>query len=438
MPMTQDQEATGRAYTQLVTGIIGELARATTSCSCARATRCSTAPSPTWCTGLRTASSRGDPRHHLAVCLGCGGADAARHGRPAAGGRAGDPAARSALAALPQQADRAVVLKVGRHLERAREALGAATDARRAVLVENVTLAQQRVRPLEGVSEPRCPTSPLITVGRRREPGMRRARRDRGARCIAAPGAARRWPSAAGGSLGHAPDCAAARRRCGSASWCRTSGGCSATGVPIVGVCASGILIRALAPLLGDKRDEPPVLAVAEDGSAVVPLLGGHRGANRLARRLAEALGDARGGHDGGRCGARAGAGRAAGRVGAGEPRGGEGGGGPAAGGRGGAGRGGRGRRRGMAGAGAARGPLACPAPPRDVAGRGAARRPALPPARPRARGRLRAWGRAGGAPGSRPRRPGRGRRQPARRRLRRLGRPEGCRACGPRSGRKP
>ena len=33
------------------------------------------------------------------------------------------------------------------------------------------------------------------------------------------------------------------------------------------------------------------MLAVAEDGSAVVPLLGGHRGANRLARRLAEVLG---------------------------------------------------------------------------------------------------------------------------------------------------
>ncbi|MHA1529633.1 MAG: precorrin-3B C(17)-methyltransferase [Alphaproteobacteria bacterium] len=60
---------------------------------------------------------------------------------------------------------------------------------------------------------------------------------------------------------------------------------------PIVGVCAAGILIRAVAPLLADKRTEPPVVAVAEDGSAVVPLLGGHHGANRLARRIAEALG---------------------------------------------------------------------------------------------------------------------------------------------------
>ncbi len=60
---------------------------------------------------------------------------------------------------------------------------------------------------------------------------------------------------------------------------------------PIVGICAAGILIRALAPLLADKRAEPPVVAVAEDGSVVVPLLGGHHGANRLARRIAEALG---------------------------------------------------------------------------------------------------------------------------------------------------
>ena len=60
---------------------------------------------------------------------------------------------------------------------------------------------------------------------------------------------------------------------------------------PIIGVCAAGILIRAVAPLLADKRSEPPVLAVAEDGSVVVPLLGGHHGANRLARRIAEALG---------------------------------------------------------------------------------------------------------------------------------------------------
>jgi cobalt-precorrin 5A hydrolase/precorrin-3B C17-methyltransferase len=64
-----------------------------------------------------------------------------------------------------------------------------------------------------------------------------------------------------------------------------------ASGRPIVGLCASGILIRALAPFLDDKRVEPPVVALAEDGSTAVPLLGGHRGANAIARTLAEALG---------------------------------------------------------------------------------------------------------------------------------------------------
>jgi cobalt-precorrin 5A hydrolase/precorrin-3B C17-methyltransferase len=59
---------------------------------------------------------------------------------------------------------------------------------------------------------------------------------------------------------------------------------------PIIGVCAAGIVIRALAPVLADKRNEPPVLCIAEDGSAVVPLLGGHCGANALARKLAAAI----------------------------------------------------------------------------------------------------------------------------------------------------
>lgn len=58
-------------------------------------------------------------------------------------------------------------------------------------------------------------------------------------------------------------------------------------GRPIIGICAAGILIRILAPQLTDKQTEPPVLAVSPDGASVVPLLGGHRGANDLAQTLA-------------------------------------------------------------------------------------------------------------------------------------------------------
>ncbi|MEX5342069.1 precorrin-3B C(17)-methyltransferase [Pseudomonas sp. I2] len=60
---------------------------------------------------------------------------------------------------------------------------------------------------------------------------------------------------------------------------------------PIIALCAAGIVIRSLAPLLDAKGAEPPVLAVAEDGSAVVPLLGGLGGVNAMARVLGEALG---------------------------------------------------------------------------------------------------------------------------------------------------
>ncbi len=63
------------------------------------------------------------------------------------------------------------------------------------------------------------------------------------------------------------------------------------SGEPIIGLCASGILIRAVGPHLSDKREEPPVVAVAEDGSSAVPLLGGHHGANELARQIAELCG---------------------------------------------------------------------------------------------------------------------------------------------------
>ncbi|WP_175955339.1 precorrin-3B C(17)-methyltransferase [Burkholderia sp. BCC0405] len=64
-----------------------------------------------------------------------------------------------------------------------------------------------------------------------------------------------------------------------------------ARGLPIVALCAAGIVIRCLAPALADKGIEPPVLAVAEDGSAVVPLLGGLTGVNAIAREIAACVG---------------------------------------------------------------------------------------------------------------------------------------------------
>ena len=63
-----------------------------------------------------------------------------------------------------------------------------------------------------------------------------------------------------------------------------------AQGTPLIVLCAAGIVIRSLAPALASKGAEPPVLAVAEDGSTVVPLLGGLAGVNDMAREIAAAL----------------------------------------------------------------------------------------------------------------------------------------------------
>ncbi|WP_438996635.1 precorrin-3B C(17)-methyltransferase [Candidatus Puniceispirillum sp.] len=58
-------------------------------------------------------------------------------------------------------------------------------------------------------------------------------------------------------------------------------------GRPIIGICASGILIRAVAPYLSHKTADAPVLAMSDDGVNIVPLLGGHHGGLRIAKALA-------------------------------------------------------------------------------------------------------------------------------------------------------
>ncbi len=64
-----------------------------------------------------------------------------------------------------------------------------------------------------------------------------------------------------------------------------------AEGWQIVGLCAAGILIRALGASAKNKWQDPPVLAVSEDGSHVVPLLGLHHGALALGEDIAAATG---------------------------------------------------------------------------------------------------------------------------------------------------
>lgn len=56
-------------------------------------------------------------------------------------------------------------------------------------------------------------------------------------------------------------------------------------------ICATGIAVRTLAPVLGDKYRDPAVLVMDEHGRFIVPLLSGHEGgANDWARQLSEIL----------------------------------------------------------------------------------------------------------------------------------------------------
>jgi len=56
-------------------------------------------------------------------------------------------------------------------------------------------------------------------------------------------------------------------------------------------ICATGIAVRTLAPVLENKRKDPPVLVLDEAGQFVIPLISGHEGgANDWANTLAEYL----------------------------------------------------------------------------------------------------------------------------------------------------
>jgi len=60
----------------------------------------------------------------------------------------------------------------------------------------------------------------------------------------------------------------------------------------IIAIMASGIVVRSIAPLLQDKRQDPGVVILDEGGNFAVSLLSGHLGgANHLAQRVAQAIG---------------------------------------------------------------------------------------------------------------------------------------------------
>ena len=62
-------------------------------------------------------------------------------------------------------------------------------------------------------------------------------------------------------------------------------------GQRLILICATGIAVRTLAPVLIDKHQDPAVLVLDEHGQFVIPLLSGHEGgANDWAREVATAI----------------------------------------------------------------------------------------------------------------------------------------------------
>jgi cobalt-precorrin 5A hydrolase len=59
----------------------------------------------------------------------------------------------------------------------------------------------------------------------------------------------------------------------------------------LIMICATGIAVRCLAPVLKNKHQDPPVLVLDEKGKFVIPLLSGHEGgANDFALQVANIL----------------------------------------------------------------------------------------------------------------------------------------------------
>ncbi len=60
---------------------------------------------------------------------------------------------------------------------------------------------------------------------------------------------------------------------------------------PLIFIAATGIVVRTLAPVLRDKKTDPPVLVLDQAGKFVIPLLSGHEGgANRWAKQISQLL----------------------------------------------------------------------------------------------------------------------------------------------------
>ncbi len=64
-------------------------------------------------------------------------------------------------------------------------------------------------------------------------------------------------------------------------------------GYPIIFIGACGIVIRAIAPFLSSKQQDPPVIVLDEEAQTILPLLGAHHGGIKLANAVKQITGGA-------------------------------------------------------------------------------------------------------------------------------------------------
>lgn len=174
MPMAADPQATQRAYGQLATGIIGELGQGNDVVFLCEG-------DPLLYGSFAHLVERLGPRFECEAVPGITSYSAAAAAtmrplalreQPLAIVPATVPPRR--LEQLVKEHERLVVLKVGRHLGKVKQALAAARMLKDAVLVENVTGPGERIRPLDSVEEDAAGYFALVLAHREREPTVER------------------------------------------------------------------------------------------------------------------------------------------------------------------------------------------------------------------------------------------------------------------------
>ncbi len=63
-----------------------------------------------------------------------------------------------------------------------------------------------------------------------------------------------------------------------------------AQGNAVIGICATAIIVRAIAPYIVGKSIDAPAIAISENGDTIVPILNGHYGGYELSNKIGDIL----------------------------------------------------------------------------------------------------------------------------------------------------